>query len=266
VQREEKKTIACVEQSLAHCVVAGARARAAGIRSPRNVVLPTGAGTDRGAAAAASPAPARDGDDAAALRLPRIGRLHAAAKRTIDVAIAIAAVVLLAWLLGMVAVLIRLTSRGPVLIRQTRVGRGGRLFTMLKFRTMRADAEREAAPVWPRRNDPRCTPLGRLLRRFGVDELPQLFNVLRGQMSLVGPRPERPCFVAVFAAHLPSYTLRHRVKPGITGWAQVNGFTGDTSIRGRLEHDLRYIGKPSILFDLVILALTPFAVLLNKHA
>ncbi len=257
-----------MEPGLGHCLEAGDQVGATGIRLPRNGGLPAGLRRERGIAAAPAdaPAPAQDAETAPVIRILPAGTLHAAAKRTIDIAVALAGMVLAGWLMGIVAVLIRLTSRGPVLIRQTRVGRSGRLFTMLKFRTMRANAEREAAPVWPRRNDPRCTRLGRFLRRIGVDELPQLFNVLRGEMSLVGPRPERPCFVAVFTAHMPTYALRHRVRPGITGWAQVNGLTGDTSIRRRLEYDLRYVGKPSIPFDFLILALTPFAVLLNKHA
>ena len=149
---------------------------------------------------------------------------------------------------------------------QERVGRGGRKFTLIKFRTMRLNAEAETGPVWARQGDSRCTWLGALLRRFSLDELPQLLNVLHGEMSLVGPRPERPCFVKEFVQKLPHYMDRHRVKPGITGWAQVNGWRGNTSISKRLEHDLFYVEHRSLRLNLRILLVTPYRVLVDRNA
>lgn len=137
---------------------------------------------------------------------------------------------------------------------------------MLKFRSMRVDAEQETGPVWASVSDPRCTPLGVFLRKSSIDELPQLLNVLRGDMSLVGPRPERPHFVEEFTKTLPAYMLRHNVKAGMTGWAQINGLRGDTSLKKRLQYDLHYINNWSLSFDLVILLVTPFAGLRSKNA
>jgi lipopolysaccharide/colanic/teichoic acid biosynthesis glycosyltransferase len=128
---------------------------------------------------------------------------------------------------------------------------------------MRVDAEDETGPVWSKPGDPRCTTVGFLLRRFCLDELPQLFNVLRGEMSLVGPRPERPCFVQEFAGRLPGYQQRHQVLPGITGWAQINGWRGDTSIEKRLEFDLYYVQHWSVPFNLRIMLFTPYRVLVE---
>lgn len=166
----------------------------------------------------------------------------------------------------LVALLIKLTSRGGAIYRQERVGLGGKTFVMYKFRTMRLDAEAASGPVWARRNDPRRTMLGVLLRRLSIDELPQLFNVLRGDMSLVGPRPERPCFVQKFSQELPAYMQRHQVLPGITGWAQVNGWRGDTSLERRLECDLHYVNHQSFSLNLWILLLTPLRVLVERNA
>src|SRR5262249_56768753 len=143
----------------------------------------------------------------------------------------------------------RLDSRGPILYRQERVGLNGRRFAMLKFRTMRVDAEVAGKPGWTTRDDPRKTRAGDLLRRLSLDELPQLWNVLVGHMSLVGPRPERPVFVQQFRASIPRYMLRHHVKAGITGWAQVNGLRGDTPLDRRIEYDLYYIKNWSMGFD-----------------
>jgi lipopolysaccharide/colanic/teichoic acid biosynthesis glycosyltransferase len=142
---------------------------------------------------------------------------------------------------------------------------GGRPFTLLKFRSMRHNAEADTGPVIAGEGDPRCTPLGALMRRLGLDELPQLLNVLAGDMSLVGPRPERPHFVRRFAADLPAYMLRHHVKAGLTGWAQVNGLRGTTSMEERLRYDLYYINNWSLGFDLFILLLTPFAARVRRH-
>jgi Undecaprenyl-phosphate glucose phosphotransferase len=155
-----------------------------------------------------------------------------------------------------IAAAVKLTSPGPVLYRQERMGLDRRRFQMLKFRTMRVDAERETGPVWARPDDPRRTGIGAFLRRSNLDELPQLWNVLKGEMSLVGPRPERPSFVEEFRRNIPDYLLRQKVKAGITGWAQINGWRGNTSIEKRIECDLYYIKRWSLGFDLKILLKT----------
>ena len=187
-------------------------------------------------------------------------------KRAIDVAAAAAALAMLAVPFGLIAALIRWTSPGPVFYRQERMGLDRRPFFVLKFRSMHDDAERETGPVWARANDPRRTPVGRFLRRFSLDELPQLWNVLRGEMSLVGPRPERPFFVEQFRDRVPQYMLRHKVKSGLTGWAQVNGWRGNTSIEKRIEYDLYYIEHWSMALDFKILWLTLVRVLFHRHA
>jgi len=150
-----------------------------------------------------------------------------------------------------------------VLYRQRRVGRDGREFTILKFRSMRADAEQATGPVWAEAEDPRCTRFGAWLRRTFLDELPQLWNVLCGQMSLVGPRPERPEFVRQFKQEVERYTHKHWVRPGLTGWAQVNGWRGDTDLAERIRHDIWYIENWSAWLDLRILAVTAAKVLLR---
>ena len=188
------------------------------------------------------------------------------AKRGMDLAFGSLAVALLSPLLLLLALLVKLTSRGPVLFRQERAGQGGRSFQMLKFRSMRLDAETATGPVWAQKNDDRCTRLGRFMRRWSLDELPQLFNVLAGDMSLVGPRPERGVFVERFSRQLPSYAQRHQVKSGITGWAQVNGWRGNTSLRRRLECDLYYIANWSLWLDMKILALTVVRGPRHRHA
>ncbi|MHC4845144.1 MAG: exopolysaccharide biosynthesis polyprenyl glycosylphosphotransferase [Planctomycetota bacterium] len=186
------------------------------------------------------------------------------AKRAFDVAVSSVLLVLLAIPLAIVALLIRAGSRGPVLYRQQRVGAGGRTFTMYKFRTMRTDAEAESGPVFATQDDDRCTPLGRKLRRTNIDELPQLFNVLFGHMSLVGPRPERPEFVTDFKREIPRYAHKHWVRPGITGWAQIHGLRGaSTSLQERIDHDLYYIEHWSLMLDLRILVRTLFSGYLN---
>ena len=177
-------------------------------------------------------------------------------KRATDVVVSALLLVLLSPLLLLVALLVKLTSRGPVLYHQERVSLDGRRFVMHKFRTMVCDAERTTGPVMSDRDDPRITKLGRLLRKYSVDELPQLINVLKGEMSLIGPRPERPTFVLEFREKLPKYMLRHRVKPGITGWAQVHNLRQDTSIEKRLEYDFYYIQNWSFILDIKILWMT----------
>jgi lipopolysaccharide/colanic/teichoic acid biosynthesis glycosyltransferase len=146
------------------------------------------------------------------------------------------------------------------------MGLDGRTFEMLKFRTMRIDAEEQTGPVWARQDDPRRTRLGALLRRSSLDELPQLWQVVKGEMSLVGPRPERPVFIEEFRQRIPKYMLRHRVKAGITGWAQVNGWRGNTSIHERIRHDLYYIQNWSLVFDMKILWRTLWHGFFNRNA
>ena len=165
-----------------------------------------------------------------------------------------------------IAATIAATSGRPVLYRQERMGLDGRRFRMLKFRTMSLDAETATGPRWATPDDPRRTHLGAWLRRFSLDELPQLVNVLRGDMSLVGPRPERPAFVEEFRRRVPGYMLRHKVKAGITGWAQIHGWRGNTSIEKRIEYDLYYIERWSLRFDLSILLQTLWLGFRNRNA
>ena len=178
-------------------------------------------------------------------------------KRSFDFVAAATALVMLAPVMYAIALAIRASSGSPVLYRQTRMGHDGHVFEMLKFRSMHVDAE-AAGPGWTRRSDPRRTRLGRWLRRRNLDELPQLINVLKGEMSLVGPRPERPAYITEFRREVPGYMLRHKVRAGMTGWAQVHGWRGDTSIHERVEHDLYYIQQWSFWFDLRILFMTLF--------
>lgn len=169
-------------------------------------------------------------------------------------------------LLLLIALGIRLSSAGPVIYRQDRVTWNGRAFSMYKFRTMPLDAERKSGPVWSSHDETRATPFGALLRRLSLDELPQLFNVLRGDMSLVGPRPERPEFVAQFRDRVPGYMQKHLVKAGITGWAQVNDLRGDSDLALRIQYDLYYVEHWSVWFDLRILALTLWHILTTRNA
>ena len=177
-------------------------------------------------------------------------------KRGIDVGLSATVLLVLGIPLAILAALVRWTSPGPVFYRQERTGLDGKSFTIYKFRSMLHEAERETGPVFASRNDPRRTEIGRFLRRYSLDELPQLWNVLKGDMSIVGPRPERPPFVEQFKHRYPQYMLRHKVKAGITGWAQVNGWRGDTSIEKRIEYDLYYIENWSVALDLKIMWLT----------
>ena len=192
--------------------------------------------------------------------------LSALAKRTLDIELA-AVGILLTWpIMIAIAIAIRLDSPGPILFRQVRTGERGRAFTLMKFRSMRANAERETGPVWATEDDPRITRVGRFMRRLRLDELPQLFNVLGGSMSMVGPRPERPPFVEELALKVPYYHQRHVVKPGITGWAQINYSYGNTieDALQKLQYDLFYIKYQSLLFDLSILFNTVKTVVLRK--
>jgi Undecaprenyl-phosphate glucose phosphotransferase len=187
-------------------------------------------------------------------------------KRTFDIGFS-SIVILFAWpLLLAIAIAVRLSSPGPVLFRQERVGLNGRVFSMLKFRTMRVSPAGEADTRWTTADDPRKTRLGTFLRKTSLDELPQFFNVLKGDMSVVGPRPERPFFVRKFLKEVAQYNSRHKLKVGITGWAQVNGWRGDTSIQKRIEYDLYYLQNWSFGFDLRIVAMTILGGLLNRNA
>jgi Undecaprenyl-phosphate glucose phosphotransferase len=187
-------------------------------------------------------------------------------KRIFDVMLGIFILIATLPILLVTSLLIKLSSEGPILYRQARIGMDGRSFQMLKFRTMTVHAEKETGPIWAKENDPRRTKIGAFLRKMSIDELPQLFNVLKGEMSLVGPRPERPDFVKQFRQRIPLYMLRHKTKTGMTGWAQVNGWRGNTSLEKRIEHDLYYIQHWSIGFDLKILLMTLWRGLFSKSA
>ncbi|HSL23357.1 MAG TPA: undecaprenyl-phosphate glucose phosphotransferase [Vicinamibacterales bacterium] len=182
--------------------------------------------------------------------------LNSVLKRMIDIAISAVALALLAVPMAIIAVIVRLSSEGSVLYEQERMGLDGKAFTVYKFRSMYPGAEDTTGPVWAREDDPRATAIGRWLRRFDLDELPQFWNVLNGDMSIVGPRPERPYFVEQFKQRIPQYMLRHKVKAGITGWAQVNGWRGNTSLEKRIEYDLYYMENWSVSLDLKIMWLT----------
>jgi Undecaprenyl-phosphate glucose phosphotransferase len=187
-------------------------------------------------------------------------------KRAFDLVFSIFVLAATAPVLLLIALVVRVTSPGPVIFAQDRVGLNGALFRMYKFRTMRLTPAKESDSRWTVKNDPRCTPFGRILRRTGLDELPQFFNVLKGDMSVVGPRPERPVLVQRFMHSVGNYNTRHYLKVGITGWAQVNGWRGDTSIEKRVEYDLYYVRHWTLAFDLWIVLMTFFRGFSNKNA
>jgi len=191
---------------------------------------------------------------------------NAVAKRVFDVVFSAAVLVALSPLLALLAAAVRLTSAGPVLYHQDRMGLDGQSFRMLKFRTMKMDAEDESGPVWAHAGDLRRTSIGSFLRRFSLDELPQFVNVLRGEMSVVGPRPERPVFVERFRQTVPGYMLRHKVRSGLTGWAQIHGLRGNTSLEKRIAFDIEYIERWSFWLDLRIIAATVTRVLFDRNA
>jgi Undecaprenyl-phosphate glucose phosphotransferase len=191
--------------------------------------------------------------------------INLVSKRALDLIIASLALIIFSPLMLIIAILVKLTSRGAVFFKQERVSFDGSRFHIVKFRTMYTDAEK-SGPGWTTPGDDRVTPLGRLLRSTSLDELPQLFNVLRGDMSIVGPRPERPVFIKEFRQHIPRYMLRHKVPAGITGWAQVHGWRGDTSIDKRIEYDLYYIENWSLLLDLKIVCMTVINGFKNRNA
>ena len=197
-----------------------------------------------------------DGLQIISLQASPLGGWNALLKRAVDLVVGGLAVATFLPLMGIIALLIKCTSSGPVLYRQERMGLDGDRFVMLKFRTMVTNAEESTGPVWAAYADPRVTAFGRWLRQSSLDELPQLINVLRGEMSLVGPRPERPPLIDEFRRSIPRYMLRHKVKAGMTGWAQIHGWRGNTSLATRVQFDLDYIENWSLTWDLKILALT----------
>ncbi len=187
-------------------------------------------------------------------------------KRITDIVLSLTILLAASPVMLVIILLVKVTSKGPVLYSQERMGLDGRIFSMLKFRTMTIGAEKETGPVWAAKDDFRKTQIGTFLRKTSMDELPQFFNVLKGEMSIVGPRPERQFFIQEFRDKIPKYMLRHKMKAGITGWAQISGWRGNTSIEKRIEYDLYYIENWSLRFDLEIMWLTIWRGLVNKHA
>lgn len=198
--------------------------------------------------------------------VPLSNTFNAMVKRVMDIIGSIMAIIVSSPVMLLMCILIKLTSPGPLIYKQERVGLHNKTFRMYKFRSMEIQPEAEERKAWTVKNDPRVTGIGKFMRRTSIDELPQLFNILKGDMSLVGPRPERPFFVEKFREEIPRYMVKHQVRPGLTGWAQVNGYRGDTSIRKRIDCDLYYIENWSIGFDIKILFLTIFKGFINKNA
>ena len=198
--------------------------------------------------------------------VPLSNTWNALMKRLVDIFGSIFCIILFSPVMLFAAIGTRVTSKGPIIYRQTRIGLHSKPFTMYKFRTMRVQSAEEEKKGWTIPGDDRVTKFGSFLRRTSIDEMPQFFNVLAGKMSLVGPRPERPQFVDKFREEIPRYMVKHQVRPGITGWAQINGYRGDTSIRKRIEHDIYYIENWSLGFDFRILFLTVFKGFINKNA
>jgi Undecaprenyl-phosphate glucose phosphotransferase len=188
------------------------------------------------------------------------------AKRALDIAFSMAALAMLSPILGAIALAVKMSSRGPIFYRQERMSLNGQTFRMLKFRSMPVGTEKSSGAVWAKPGETRATRVGAFLRRTSLDELPQFFNVLRGDMSVVGPRPERPVFIEQFRHEVPGYMLRHKMKAGITGWAQIHGWRGDTSIHKRIEYDLYYIRNWSLRLDLKIMAMTVFKGFVHENA
>ncbi|MEE1228892.1 MAG: undecaprenyl-phosphate glucose phosphotransferase [Lachnospiraceae bacterium] len=187
-------------------------------------------------------------------------------KRAMDIFGSIFAIILFSPIMLVTAILVKKSSPGPIIFCQERIGLHNKPFKMYKFRSMGVQKPSEEKKQWTVKDDPRVTPIGKIIRKTSIDELPQLFNVLKGDMSLIGPRPERPLFVEQFKETIPRYMIKHQVRPGMTGWAQVNGFRGDTSIEGRIQHDIYYIENWTLGFDIRILFLTVFKGFVNKNA
>lgn len=197
---------------------------------------------------------------------PRLTNIDVVTKRIFDFTLCSIGLILISPLLLLIGILVKITSPGPMFYGQERMGLDGESFKMWKFRSMRMDAEQKSGAVWAVENDPRRTKFGTFLRTTSLDELPQLFNVIIGDMSLVGPRPERPIFVEKFRSEIPAYMLRHKMKAGITGWAQVNGWRGNTSLEKRIECDIYYIKNWSLWLDIKILVMTFFRGFVNRNA
>lgn len=199
-------------------------------------------------------------------RVPLSNTFNKTIKRCIDIFGALVALIIFSIPMLIVAIAIKTTSKGPLIYSQVRIGLHNKEFKMYKFRSMEIQPESVEKKAWTTLNDPRVTPIGKFIRKTSIDELPQLFNVLKGEMSLIGPRPERPYFVEKFKEEIPRYMIKHQVRPGLTGWAQVNGYRGDTSIRKRIDHDLYYIENWTLGLDIKILFLTFFKGFINKNA
>ena len=198
--------------------------------------------------------------------VPLTNSFNRLAKRLVDIFGSLIGIILCSPVMFVVAFLIKSTDNGPILFKQERVGLNGKTFNMYKFRSMRVQTESEEKKGWTTKDDPRVTTIGKFIRKTSIDELPQLFNILIGQMSIVGPRPERPQFVEKFKEEIPRYMVKHQVRPGLTGWAQINGYRGDTSIRKRIEYDLYYIENWSMMFDFRIIIGTIRYGIVNKNA
>ena len=192
--------------------------------------------------------------------------LNKAIKRGIDIVGSLLAIIIFSPVMLIIAILIKLTSKGPIIFKQERIGLNRKPFIMYKFRSMRQQDPEEEKKDWTVKNDPRKTKIGAFIRKTSIDELPQFFNVLKGDMSLIGPRPERPFYVEKFKDEIPKYMVKHQVRPGITGWAQVNGWRGDTSIKKRIECDIYYIENWSLTLDIKIFILTFFKGFINNNA
>lgn len=198
--------------------------------------------------------------------VPLSNTLNMIVKRLMDILVSTIGILVASPILIVTVLAVKLSSKGPVIYKQERIGLHGKNFMMYKFRSMMVQTKDEEKQGWTVKNDPRVTPVGKFIRKTSIDELPQLFNVLRGEMSMVGPRPERPQYVEKFREEIPRYMVKHQVRPGITGWAQINGYRGDTSIRRRIECDLYYIENWTVGFDIKIMFLTIFKGFINKNA
>lgn len=198
--------------------------------------------------------------------VPLTNTLNWVAKRIVDIVGSAVGLVLVSPIMLLTAIAVKLSSPGPVIFKQERIGLHNKPFQMYKFRTMEIQKEAAEKKAWTVKDDPRVTKVGKFLRRTSLDEFPQLYNILRGDMSLVGPRPERPLFVEKFKEEIPRYMIKHQVRPGLTGWAQINGYRGDTSIRKRIDYDIFYIENWTMGLDIKILFLTIFKGFINKNA
>ncbi len=198
--------------------------------------------------------------------VPLSDPFNRALKRVFDILFSLLAIIVSSPVMLITAIAIKLTSPGPVLFKQERIGLHNKPFEMYKFRSMVVQKAENESKEWTTRDDPRVTGVGHVIRRFSIDELPQFFNILKGDMSVVGPRPERPLFVEKFREEIPRYMVKHQVRPGLTGWAQINGYRGDTSIKRRIEHDIYYIENWTPGFDIKIILLTVFRMFIDKNA